>query len=180
MNTAIETTNKRPLTITTVDRFLSRVDRSGSCWQWTGGLDKDGYGILAGSFGEQRRAHRVAYELANDAPPGDLTVCHKCDNRKCVRPEHLFLGTAADNVADMMTKGRHRAASGNENGSRTKPQNLRRGVDHGIAKLNDTAVRDIRKAIAAGQSKRSIARQYGVGASAIHKINIGLTWRHVE
>ena len=169
---------RQPVTLAVLDRFLPNVDRSGACWLWKGTTDKDGYGVLTSSR-RQLRAHRVAYEFAFDESPGNMCVCHRCDNRRCVRPDHLFLGTNADNVADMMHKGRHSAASGDLNGSRTKPGNLRRGSAHGIAKLNEGDVRSIRNEIALGKSQASLARKHGVNADTIHKIATGQTWRHV-
>ncbi len=90
------------------ERFWAKVDKSGDCWLWTGAKTGRGYGAInvlaSGKFGH---AHRVSWEMANGiAPPAGMSVCHHCDVPACVRPSHLFLGTAKDNAQDMVAKGR--------------------------------------------------------------------------
>jgi len=91
-----------------MDRFFQKVDRSGDCWLWLAGLDKDGYGKF--NIGDKTfRAHRVAWELAaNKKIPNGLCVLHRCDVPGCVNPEHLFLGTALENNQDREEKNRGR------------------------------------------------------------------------
>jgi hypothetical protein len=92
------------------ERFWSRVRRSddGACWDWLGAVMGKGYGVLK-KPGERLNvsAHRAAYELANGPIPDRMHVLHRCDRPRCCNPAHLFIGTNADNVADMMAKGRH-------------------------------------------------------------------------
>lgn len=94
-------------------RFARFFERSGGCWNWLGGLFKEtGYGKFNAGKGENGKtitayAHRVSYELHTGPIPEGMQVLHRCDNPRCVRPDHLFLGTQLDNMRDMIAKGRH-------------------------------------------------------------------------
>lgn len=89
----------------TESAFWERVDKSGDCWIWLRGVSQ-GYGIVNRRGLPPERAHRVAYELCIGKVPKGLSVCHKCDNPRCVRPDHLFLGTQSQNIRDCIAKGR--------------------------------------------------------------------------
>lgn len=147
-------------------RFWSKVDTSGDCWLWTAYLRPDGYGEfrVGGRAGRSARAHRVVYELVNGPIPDGLSVCHRCDNRRCVNPAHLFLGTAADNAADRDGKGRGHG-----------PYN----PSHHKAKLIAQQIADIRAALAEGKrgTAARLARQYGVSQHCISLIRHGRTYR---
>jgi len=98
-----------------VERFWSKVDKSGECWTWTAGsAGAPSSGVKYGSFwvggkakngGRSLRANRVAFETVNGPIPPGMCVCHRCDNPRCVRPDHLFLGTSEDNSRDRHAKG---------------------------------------------------------------------------
>lgn len=87
------------------DRFWAKVDRGGECWRWTADCDSSGYGSLKTGH-TKVSAHRLSWQLHHGQIPPGQSVLHRCDNPRCVRPDHLFLGTQADNIADMVAKGR--------------------------------------------------------------------------
>lgn len=162
-----------------VDRFWSKVSRGPDCWTWGAATDRDGYGWFKRD-GRQVYAHRVAYEITNNAQPGALQVCHSCDNPSCVNPAHLFLGTQADNSADMTRKGRQ--ARGDRHGARLHPDTVRRGeANLGGGKLTATQVADIRRIYAAGGSTQTqIAKRFNVTQSLVSAITRRAAWSHIE
>lgn len=134
-------------------RFWAKVDKvngpvhlvHGRCWTWTAGKDQ-GYGVFRVGPCLLEKAHRVAWEFVHGAA-GDLFVCHHCDNRACVRDEHLFLGTTQDNIDDCRSKGRHPTW-----------------------RLSDGDVAVIRERQAAGESYGAIARDLGVSRATVWKV----------
>lgn len=89
------------------ERFWAKVDKSGNCWTWTAFKNPKGYGLMGHVQADgNQMAHRVSWVMANGEIPAGMLVLHRCDNPSCVRPDHLFLGTAQDNADDMMRKGR--------------------------------------------------------------------------
>lgn len=143
-------------------RLWANVTKTAGCWEWTGSVRPAGYGVIQlGRRGEGTEdVHRVSWRLAN-GDPGDKFVCHRCDNRRCVRPNHLFLGTNADNMRDAANKGR-----------------MSRGIHRYNAKLNPRRVREIR-AMAGVLLLWQLAANYGVSEAAIRKVLRGATWKHV-
>ena len=150
---------------TVAERFWSKVNRADDdqCWNWQASLDTRGYGNFGiaseGKF-KMQRAHRVAWELTHGAHSASgKVVCHRCDNRRCVNPGHLFLGTQSDNMQDCVAKGRL--------GDRCGANNPR-------SRLQESDVEAIR---ASAVSLAALSRQYGVSKSTVHSIKAGKTWR---
>src|SRR3990172_2559524 len=147
------------------DRFWSKVIKTDSCWLWTGNIVWV-YGYLGLSSQKscpvrERRAHRISWVLHCGAIPDGLFVLHRCDVRRCVNPEHLFLGTQAMNIADAKRKGR--LCSGDAFRA-THPPRL--GEENNSSKLRDSEVIAIREEMMAGKTKSEISRKYGI--SRVH------------
>ncbi len=134
------------------------------CWEWTAGLTGRGYGSFKYG-GQSQQAHRVAWQLTCSDISLGLHVLHKCDNRKCVRLDHLFLGSHDDNMRDKAQKGRAR------NGGH-RPI----GENNGRAKLSEEDVLHIHALHKDGKTQSEIARQYSVRHTTIGRIVRGTTW----
>jgi len=143
-------------------RFWGKVRKSDSCWTWFGAVSSRGYGIFWIFGSTWSSAHRFAYRLCCGDIPRGWMVCHHCDNRVCVRPTHLFLGTAAENSKDMITK---------------KRSNL--GARNPRAKLGNTEVVRIRELASWGVRAIALGSQFGVTASSIRNVISGRTWSHL-
>lgn len=156
--------NQSSIPAATQKRFWNHVRIADGCWEWFGGKDRGGYGILHSPNPERRRllAHRVSWELHRGAIPAGMFVLHTCDNRSCVNPAHLFLGTHASNMRDMTAKGRQAS-----------------GVRHSQAKLTDEAVLEIRAKRANGTTQPALAALYGVSQTTISRICQRVLWRHL-
>ena len=141
--------------------FLARTKKGPNCWIWIGHIDSLGYGRFK-AMGEVR-AHRLAWRLFKGETNG-MKVLHKCDVRNCVNPEHLFLGTQADNVADMMAKRRHRSVP-------------LHGERNPMAVLRKETVEEMKLAkLVTGKSYRLIALDFGVSTMTAYRAITGQSW----
>ena len=148
-------------------RFWSRVSPSvgTECWEWTGHIDRKGYGQFCRWNGRKFGAHRVSYATCVADIPSGMLVLHSCDNRKCVNPAHLSVGTPLDNMRDKVVRGRLPDCKGERNGR---------------AKLVVAEVVEIRRLLGSGQSIKSLAATYGVHVSTVRSIQRGERWAGVS
>lgn len=164
----------------TIARFWTFVDKNGpapahvpglgACWIWTGWHRLNGYGGFSHHGGTYIAAHRFSYASSVGPIVGGLWVLHHCDTRRCVRPDHLFLGDRADNTADMVT--RRRQGHDNYPGKNA-------GSTHGMSKLTEQDVLDIRRRRAEGETGVSLARVFGVSDGLITMIVKRRRWSHI-
>lgn len=153
-----------------MERFWSKVEKGSDqdCWEWKACVSDTGYGSFRVSKGSLCNAHRLAWELTHGPVPDGMCVLHKCDNRKCVNPNHLFLGTKKDNTQDMMSKGRHRVNPQGYTGSRQWSSKL---VEEDVARI---------KQIGRSMTQKNLGAMFGVEKSVISKILRGVAWKHVH
>lgn len=144
-----------------IERFWSKVKKTKTCWIWTTGKRK-GYGVFCIKF-KTLKAHRFSWEICKGPIPKNILVLHKCDNRACVKPSHLFLGTQQDNMKDMMSKNRQA-----------------KGEKHSQVKLTEKEVLRIRYLYSKGNiSQRKLAKQFNVTQPMITNIVKRQNWKHI-
>jgi len=151
------------------DRFWPKVEKRGpnDCWEWKGSIVNTGYGSVGkggyrkGSIG----AHRASYMINKGPIPKGMVVMHTCDNRACVNPNHLKLGTHKENTQDMMRKGRHRFQA---------PL----GERSSLSKITEAAARFIKKHTEI--PAHEIAEAFGIKYCAVWRIRTGKTWSHIS
>ena len=147
-----------------IDTFFSKVEKSPSCWTWSGLKNCQGYGRITAHHKEWG-THRFSWVIHYGHIPQDTLVCHTCDNPSCVNPAHLFLGTYRDNAIDRNRKGRARDD---------------RGEKHPCAKLSEAQVREIKQKLKDGWYGKDLAEDYGVHATMISQIKLGKKWKHLS
>ena len=147
------------------ERFWMKVMKSDGdgCWEWLGKIHDHGYGLFS-AHSRVLRAHRVAWEFENGPIPAGHVVRHRCDNRKCVRIDHLLIGMQGHNMDDALNRKRI-----------TK----RLGEQVASAKLNPEKVRWIRNQHAAGMPKATMARSLNVSSTTVNSVLAGITWSHI-
>lgn len=146
-----------------IDRWFATVEVTSECWNWTGAKNGDGY-PYTNLRGQILRGNRLFWMLANRRSiPHDRLACHSCDNRACVNPAHLWLGTLTDNNRDRAAKGRSRD---------------QRGTKNNQAKLDDSKAIEIRRLYKAGLLQREIGAQFGITQTMVGRIVRGKAWTH--
>ena len=173
------------ITQSVLARFQSKINKEGktpthrpelgSCWIWTAGITKNGYPQFY-IAGKNYLGHRVSWLIETGKNPEPL-VLHKCDNKKCVRHSHHFLGSSADNSSDMVSKGR--SAKGFKSGKYTQPESTKRGENHGNAKLKPDDIAEIVRLYESGISMEKIASMRSVESTIIGRILHGESWSHI-
>lgn len=161
--------------VTDVERFLSKVNTApglgiGNCHLWTDHIKASGYGEFRATAKNRVQAHRFAYELTNGSIPDEMLVLHRCDVRACVNPSHLFVGTQADNIHDMMQKNRDNFVA---------PPPLQ-GSQNKAAKLTEEQVAEIRQLLDKGFTYQAIMDAYHISKNTVYNIKARANWKHVK
>lgn len=175
-------------------RFWSYVEKQpgDGCWLWKGSFYPNGYGRFSFN-GAGRRVHRLSYLIHKEFIPYEMNVCHKCDVKNCIRPSHLWKGTQQENMTDMVKKGRsltgerHPFAGkpekyhrGDAHWSRQRPDEVSRGVDHGMVKLTPKQILEIRALWKIRWGRQwQIAEKYGIGQPHVSSIVRRAVWAHL-
>ena len=144
-------------------RFWDKVDKTSGCWEWRGSASGNGYGRISINY-TYYSAHRLAYSIMCGPIPNGMCVCHHCDNKLCVNPGHLFLGTSSDNQRDSVTKGRNADF---------------RGENAPLSKLTNNDVHEIRRLHSLGVKQILIAKMWKIGRSNTNLIVKRNTWKHI-
>lgn len=145
------------------ERLWEKVRKTATCWLWEGATMPNGYGRIGIYHGTGMLVHRAAYGLARGKIPRGKQVLHHCDVRNCVRPDHLFIGTPADNGADMAVKGRSTIGEKNPR-----------------AKLTEKKVAKIKRALLNGVTPAILGPRFNVSPAAIYLIAKNERWKKVE
>jgi hypothetical protein len=163
----------KPITAEAICAFTKQRSRNGEsqCWKWTGCTHKNGYGFFSWRhLGRQYRvgAHQFSWLIHRGEIPRGLCVCHSCDNRACVNPDHLWVGTPKENTADMIAKGRMRVGD-------------HKGSKNGRAKLTESQVLEIRAKFKSHVvTAKMLAKEFRVNKQVIDKIMQRGTWNHLQ
>ena len=169
-------------------KILNRHEKINDCWEWTGKIRNNGYGEYTHIVNGNKKyilAHRGSYEVFKGKIQDGLYVCHSCDNKKCVNPDHLWVGTGKDNMQDCLKKGRLKKTTGYKHTEETKakfklrsrPQ--KKGEASWLSKLNEEKVLEIRELLEQNIKTKDIAEKYGISASQVNNIRNRTSWGHI-
>ena len=145
-----------------LNRFWSKVNKGSKCWNWTASYCGGGYGkiVIGGRKGKLYSSHRLSWEIEYGCIPKGMHICHHCDNKLCVRPSHLFIGTRKDNMQDAVKKER-----------------ITKGEKQGNSKLIEEQIKSIRTDL---RTEMVVASEYNVNRATIGKIKRKETWKHIK
>lgn len=145
--------------------FSHCIKQPNGCWEWNLNIREDGYGGVVARDGKKSLAHREAWKITHGEIPSKMEICHRCDNRKCINPDHLFMGTHTDNMRDMRQKERHKPHIGSK---------------HGMAILDESKVQAIRQEYRTGNfTLQQLADINGVTIHAIWRVVHRKNWKHI-
>ena len=136
-------------------KLLNRIEKNGECWEWQRKINRFGYGELQHA-NRNLRASRASYEVFKGDIPNGLFVCHSCDNRKCINPDHLWVGTTTENMQDASKKGR---------------------MKKGSLKLNLEKAREIRRLLKTGKTPKELSKLFTVAISTISNVKLNIFHR---
>lgn len=142
-------------------RLLTKINKTTTCWNWTGYIGTHGYGKIGVDY-DTKFVHRLAFEIWKHPIPNNMIVRHICDNRVCINPDHLILGTQQDNMNDKVERNRQA-----------------KGEKHGRVKLTAQDVREIKILLGFDISTQKVADMYNVHKSTIMFIKNGRNWKHI-
>ncbi len=147
-----------------VERFWSKVKRTNSeeCWEWIGTKEKDGYGVFKIKR-KTYKSHRISWLISKKESIENKLVCHSCDNRGCVNPGHLWLGTNKENVEDMVRKNRQR-----------------QGENHSNVKLSEKNIKEILDLYKSGYKQVDLCSKFGIGHAQLSRILSGEAWKNTK
>jgi hypothetical protein len=165
-------------------RLLNRIKIKDECWEWQGKITNAGYGEIRNSQ-KYSLVHRLSYEIFKGEIPLDKIVCHECDNKKCINPDHLWIGTYKENYDYAKFKNRIPDQTGWKHTEETKkkfkfrPHADRRGEKHHLSKFTNEDVLNIRELLKKGVTQKEIASKYGVRQTTISRIKNKDRWNHI-
>jgi hypothetical protein len=168
-------------------QLLFHVKKDGECWLWEGSLTNCGYGKIT-IKGIHGSSHRISFEIFKGQIPKGKHVCHNCptgDNKRCINPDHLWIGSHKDNMQDALKKGRMKGTPGIKwsqelrEKMKSRPHSDRRGEKHHLRKLTNANIYEIRELLKTNLTQKKIAEKYGIDKSLISYIKSGKNWSHI-